>query len=96
MAQSVTLISTSLRQYQEMIGQSQTSMANLGTMLSSLETNLDTILNGATIVLGLFLAWLLAAQVVILSQGWELYHGTAGRMEGPQPEPEAVEAESVA
>ena len=30
----------------------------------------------------LFLVWLLAAQVVILSQGWELYQGTADRLEG--------------
>ena len=32
-----------------------------------------------------FFVWLLAAQVVILSQGWELYQGTAGRIES-QPE----------
>ena len=31
--------------------------------------------------LTLFFAWLLAAQVVILSQGRELYRGTADRME---------------
>jgi hypothetical protein len=31
--------------------------------------------------LSLFFGWLLVAQVVILSQGWELFQGTAGRME---------------
>ncbi|MCU0522765.1 MAG: hypothetical protein MUF84_19015 [Anaerolineae bacterium] len=91
MAESVSLISTSLRQYQAMITESQSSMTNLESILTTLKGNLAPILNGATIGLGLFLAWLLAAQVVILSQGWELYHGTAGRMEGPAPEAEAAE-----
>jgi hypothetical protein len=31
--------------------------------------------------MSLFFAWLLAAQVVMLSQGWELFQGTADRME---------------
>ena len=39
----------------------------------------------------LMLLWLLAAQVVILSQGWELYQGTAGRMESGEEEPPAAE-----
>jgi hypothetical protein len=46
------------------------------------------------IVLSLFFAWLLAAQVVILSQGWELYQGTAGRMEGGAEMAPAVEIEA--
>ena len=37
--------------------------------------------------LSIFFFWLLAAQVVIFTQGWELYHGTAGRMDGPVSEP---------
>jgi hypothetical protein len=48
------------------------------------------------LVLSLFFLWLLAAQVVILSQGWELYQGTAGRMEGAAPEPVVAEPESAA
>jgi len=32
------------------------------------------------IVLSVFFLWLLAAQIVILSQGWELFQGTADRM----------------
>jgi methyl-accepting chemotaxis protein len=95
MSQSVSMISTSLRQYQAMIGESQASMTNLESMLVTLHDNLAVILNGATIALGVFLAWLLAAQVVILSQGWELYHGTAGRMDGPAPEPVVVETEAA-
>jgi methyl-accepting chemotaxis protein len=95
MSQSVSMISTSLRQYQAMIGESQTSMMNLESMLVTLQDNLAIILNGTTIALGVFLAWLLAAQVVILSQGWELYHGTAGRMEGPAPEPANTETEVI-
>lgn len=100
MSTSVALISTSLSQYQKMIGESQASMENLVSMLTNVADNLDQILNIASIVLGLFFFWLLAAQIVIFSQGWELYHGTAGRVEEPTPQPvpavvieEAVEEE---
>jgi hypothetical protein len=85
MSQSVSLISGSLRDYQVMIGQSQGSMEDLKVMLSGIQENLYTILNGLTIVLGLLIVWMLAVQVVVFSQGWELYHGTAGRMEGAAP-----------
>lgn len=81
MSESVGLISSSLGEYQEMIIQSKSSLDNLASILTNLQSNLPTILNGAAIVLSLFFVWLLAAQVVILSQGWELYQGTADRME---------------
>jgi uncharacterized protein YukE len=82
MSDSVGLISSSLSEYQKMIVQSRSSMDNLTAILTNIQNNLGTILTGVAIVLSLFFAWLLAAQVVILSQGWELYQGTAGRMEG--------------
>lgn len=91
MSDSVGLISNSLREYQTMIGQSQASMESLRSMLTTVQDNLSTILNGIAIVLSLFFLWLLAAQVVILSQGWELYQGTAGRMEGGEEEPPIAE-----
>lgn len=81
MSDSVGLISTSLAEYEKMIIQSQSSMDNLTSILTSIRSNLPTILNGVVIVFSLFFLWLLAAQVVILSQGWELYQGTADRME---------------
>jgi ABC-type transporter Mla subunit MlaD len=87
MSTSVGTISSSLSQYQAMVSQSQASMGNLTTMLTNLQNNLNTILTSVALVLSLFFLWLLAAQVVILSQGWELYQGTAGRMEGAAPEP---------
>jgi hypothetical protein len=82
MSDSVVLISSSLGEYEKMITQSQSSMDNMTTMLTNLRTNLASNLNIAVIVLSLFLLWLLAAQVVIFSQGWELFQGTADRMEG--------------
>ena len=82
MSQSVSLIADSLGEYQAMISHSQNSMDSLKGMLTSVESNLAMILNIATIVLAVFFLWLLAAQVVIFSQGWELYHGTAGSMAG--------------
>jgi len=82
MAKSVARISSSLSQYEELVAESQSSMEELTSTLISLQDNLAAILNGAAIVLTLFFAWLLAAQVVILSQGWELYRGTADRLEG--------------
>jgi uncharacterized protein YukE len=82
MSDSVKLISSSLSEYQRMVAQSKSSMDNLRSILTTLQNNLATILNAAAIVLSLFLAWLLAAQVVMLSQGWELFQGTADRMEG--------------
>jgi len=38
---------------------------------------------------------LLVAQVVIFTQGWELFQGTAGRMEGSPIEPAAGEHPSA-
>jgi hypothetical protein len=81
MSDSVGLISSSLSEYEEMIIQSKSSMDDLSSILTNIQSNLPTILNAVAIVLSLLLAWLLAAQVVILSQGWELYQGTADRME---------------
>jgi uncharacterized phage infection (PIP) family protein YhgE len=82
MADSVAVISGSLQEYQSMVSESNTSMTGLKTMLDNTQANLDRILTWATIILALFLFWLLAAQAVIFSQGWELYMGTASRMEG--------------
>jgi len=80
MSDSVGLISSSLSEYEEMIGQSKSSMDDVTSILTNIQNRLPTTLNGVAIGLSLFFAWLLAAQVVILSQGWELYRGTAGRM----------------
>lgn len=82
MSTSVATISTSLEDYELMIGDSLAAMDNLSVTLTNLQNNSNRIINLATIVLGLFLVWLLATQVVIFSQGWELFHGTAGRMSG--------------
>jgi hypothetical protein len=82
MADSVKLISGSLSEYERMVIQSRSSLDNLTSILTGIQSNLGSILNGAALVLSLFFIWLLAAQVVILSQGWELYQGTADRMEG--------------
>lgn len=84
MSDSVALISDSLREYQTMLGQSQSSVDSLKGMLASAQNNLDRYMNGVTVVLYLLLFWMLAAQVVIFSQGWELFQGTVSRMEsGP-------------
>jgi uncharacterized phage infection (PIP) family protein YhgE len=81
MSGSVGEISDSLREYQTMIGQSQSSLEDLHVMLVNIQTNLDRTMNGVMVVLYLLFFWMLAAQVVIFSQGWELFQGTAGRME---------------
>jgi hypothetical protein len=81
MSDSVGLISSSLGEYEKMVIQSQSSMDNLTSILTNIQYNLATILNGVVIVITLLFLWLLAAQVVILSQGWELFQGTADRME---------------
>jgi hypothetical protein len=82
MADSVKVISSSLTEYKVMVVESRSSMDNLRPILSGLEDNLPRILNYISIALTAILLWLLAAQIVILSQGWELFKGTAGRMEG--------------
>jgi chromosome segregation ATPase len=86
MSQNVVLISTSLEQYQAMIDQSGESMENVKTLLTSISENIENILAIATIVLVLFFLWLLAAQVVIFSQGWELFQGRASRIDTGLPE----------
>jgi hypothetical protein len=81
MSTSVSHIADSLGEYQAMIRQSQSSMDNVAAILTNIQANLGSILKWGALGLSLFLVWLLAAQVVIFSQGWELYQGTAGRME---------------
>ena len=81
MSTSVKFISSSLSEYESMVIQSKSSMDDVKTMLSNIQNNLETILTWVAIVMSLFFGWLLAAQVVILSQGWELYQGTADRLE---------------
>jgi methyl-accepting chemotaxis protein len=82
MSESVGLISSSLTEYQNMVIQSQSSMDNLSTMLTNVKNNLAKIIDAVVIIFTLLLLWFLATQVVILTQGWELYQGTADRMEG--------------
>ena len=82
MATSVSSISASLEQYRSIVANSQSSMDNLQNVLANLQANLASILNMVALGLSLLLIWLLVTQVVILSQGWELFQGTAGRMEG--------------
>lgn len=86
MSDSVALISSSLSEYERMVVQSKGSMDNLAGILTSVQTNLPNILNIGAIVLTLLFSWLLAAQVVILSQGWELFQGTADSMAGGEDE----------
>lgn len=93
MSDSVSLISSSLGGYQDMVVNSKSSMDNLDLMLVTLQNNLKAILDGAAIVLTLLFLWLLAAQVVVLTQGWELYQGTAGRIEGATQQPADVEVQ---
>ena len=81
MSDSVALISSSLSEYEEMIIESKSSMDDVTSILTNIQNGLASTLSGVAIGLSLFFAWLLAAQVVILSQGWELYQGTAGRLE---------------
>ena len=85
MSESVSAISESLSEYEAMIAETQSSLENLKSLLTGIQDNLSTILNGAAIVLSLGFLWLLAAQVVIFSQGWELFQGTADRMEDGEP-----------
>jgi hypothetical protein len=90
MSESVLKISTSLNEYKVMVAESKSSMNNIRTMLTSFQASLPTVLNWTAIVLTLIFFWLLAAQVVILSQGWELFQGTADRMESVPDEPPAA------
>lgn len=82
MSTNVSVISGSIAEYERMVVQSQASMGDLQPILTNLQTNLAPIVDGIALGLTLFLLWLLAIQVVVLTQGWELYQGTAGRMEG--------------
>jgi hypothetical protein len=91
MSVSVKAIWQSLSEYDAMLSQSQESMGNLAPILINIQTNLASIVNGIVIGLTLFFLWLLAIQVVVFSQGWELYQGTAGRMEGGEAKPAAVQ-----
>jgi methyl-accepting chemotaxis protein len=90
MSVSVKGISQSLNEYQAMISQSETSMDNLAPVLANIQANIGSIVDSTVLVLSLFLLWLFTIQVVIITQGWELYQGTAGRMEGEMSAPQPV------
>lgn len=80
MSDSVGLIAVSLGEYEKMVVQSQSSMDDITTILTNIQSNLPAILNWITLGLTLFFVWLLASQIVILTQGWELYQGTTDRL----------------
>ncbi len=80
MSTSIALISSSLGEYEEIIIQSKSSMDGLTSTLTNIQNNLTAFLNGAAVVLTLFFVWFLAAQVIILNQGWQLYKTTPDRM----------------
>jgi methyl-accepting chemotaxis protein len=82
MAINVSQISASLGEYQKMLAESQKSMEATQEIVQNIEENLDTILFAIGAILTLFFLWLLIAQVVILTQGYELFQGTANKMEG--------------
>lgn len=82
MSRSVGQISKSLSEYEAMVTQSQSSMDSLSTLLTNIQSNLPAILSTAAAVISAFFVWLLIAQIVIFTQGWELFQGTADRMEG--------------
>lgn len=95
MSTNVTGISANLQEYQAMVDESSASMGDLKTMLGGWQANLPYYLDMTALILALFLLWLLAAQIVIFSQGWELFMGTTNRMgpailerEPEQPAPE--------
>jgi hypothetical protein len=96
MSESVSVISKNLGEYQILIDESQATMENTQTLLSNIQYNLPNIFNTTMIVLLLFFFWLLMAQIVIFSQGWELYHGTAGNMAGKQSESATLKEDKAA
>jgi len=77
------LIASGLEEYKTIIQDSIGSMEQMKTMLENAKENSQRTINWITLVLALFFLWLLAAQVVIFSQGWELFHGTTDRLDGP-------------
>jgi len=81
MSENVAVISERLVEYQAVVDDSKASMDKLHGILTGTRDNLGTILAAATAVMVLFMLWLLVTQVVIFSQGWELFHGTAGRVD---------------
>jgi len=93
MSESVSLISKSQGEYKSMIGESKSSMDNLQTLLTSAKNNLPAVINITVTILTLFFLWLLAVQVVILSQGLELFHGTATTMAAAKVEMEDSKVE---
>ncbi len=76
MSKSVDTISVNLGEYQAVIGDSQQSMDNLQSIVRNFKKNLPLFTRITMAGLTVFLLWLIAVQVVIWSQGLELYRGT--------------------
>lgn len=81
MAENIGGITESLEGYLSMVQRSQASMKGLQSQLDLWQTNLPTLVNAIALIASLFLVWLLIAQIVIFTQGLELYQGTATRFE---------------
>jgi len=92
MSTNIEEISSSLSGYLEMIDRSGQQLSQLQSQMAAAEASLPRTLTLVAVVLTLFFAWMLAAQIVILSQGWELYR----RATDEQPEPAAPVAPAPA
>ena len=75
-----------------MIKESKKSTDNLNLMLTEFKEKISKIMNITFIVLLLFFLWLLAAQIVILSQGWELFQGTTNQLDNGRKELTDIES----
>jgi DNA repair ATPase RecN len=81
--ENVVLIAEGFRDYKSIVKDSISSLEQMKTMLENAKEHSPRTINWITVVLALFFLWLIAAQVVIFSQGWELFHGAANRIDGP-------------
>lgn len=80
--ENVILIADGFREYKSIIKESISSLEQMKTMLETARENSQKAINWFTFFVILFFIWLLAAQVVILSHGWELFNRKTNRLDG--------------
>jgi len=77
MSESIGEIADSLEEYDAVIEQYIDTIDTLLTSLETLQDNLTTIFTFLAIFLSIFFLWMILAQVGLLTQGIELWHGEA-------------------
>jgi peptidoglycan hydrolase CwlO-like protein len=72
MKDTIRQIENSLSSSEDVLEQYQKTISSIQTQISDLQERIPNIINSVSILVYIFLGWMAAAQIGLLTQGWEL------------------------